>query len=162
MKILGIDPGMATTGYGAIGIKRGNIELLDFGWIKTSKELETTKRFDQMYREMLALLRQIKPDVMAVERLFFNFNVKTAISVSEATGVILLAGAKQRVEVVRYTPLKVKRVVTGYGRASKQEMKKKMRRLLSFRSPKRKKTHFDDVCDALAIAVCHAKMVKKL
>jgi crossover junction endodeoxyribonuclease RuvC len=160
MRILGIDPGTATTGYGAISNVNGQLKLLDFGWIKTSKDLEPGDRYILMYREMISLLNKVRPDVMAVERLFFNFNVKTALSVSEAIGIILLAGAKKKIKVVRYTPLQVKKVITGYGRASKDEMKKKIRKILKFRSPNRKKTHFDDVCDALAIAVCHAKLLK--
>jgi len=159
MIILGIDPGTATTGYGLLKVnkRKKEFELLKFGWIKTPKEMKTEKRLDMIYKEMLGLLKNHKPDVLSIERLFFATNVKTAIGVSEATGVIRLSAARRKIPVVDYAPMQIKLVVAGSGRADKKKMKKEVRKLLNFRSPKRKKTHFDDVCDALAVAICHAR-----
>ena len=164
MLILGIDPGTATTGFGLLKVnkRKKNFELLDFGWIKTPKEMNKGKRLSLIYREIHSLCKNHQPDILSIERLFFATNVKTAMSVSEATGVIRLAAARKRIPVVEYTPMEIKLVVAGSGKAKKKEMKKEVRKLLNFRSPKRKKTHFDDVCDALAVAICHArKMVIK-
>jgi len=159
MIILGIDPGTATTGYGLLKInkKKNNFELVDFGWIKTPKEMESGKRLSMIYREIQTLCKDHQPDILSIERLFFATNVKTAMAVSESTGVIKLAATRKKVPVVEYTPMQIKKEVTGSGRADKNEMKKEVRKLLNFRSPKKKKTHFDDVCDALAVAICHAR-----
>jgi len=159
MIILGIDPGTATTGYGLLKInkKKNNFELVDFGWIKTPKEMESGKRLSMIYREIQTLCKDHQPDILSIERLFFATNVKTAMAVSESTGVIKLAATRKKVPVVEYTPMQIKKEVTGSGRADKKEMKKKVRKLLKFRSPNHKKTHFDDVCDALAVAICHAR-----
>jgi len=159
MIILGIDPGTATTGYGLLKInkKKNNFELVDFGWIKTPKEMESGKRLSMIYREIQTLCKDHQPDILSIERLFFATNVKTAMAVSESTGVIKLAATRKKVPVVEYAPMQIKKEVTGSGRADKNEMKKEVRKLLNFRSPKKKKTHFDDVCDALAVAICHAR-----
>jgi len=159
MLILGIDPGTATTGFGLIKTNgcAEDFTLLDSGWIKTDKNDLHEKRLIVIHKEMLALLKNHKPDVLAIERLFFATNVKTAMAVSEASGVIRLAAAKQKVPVFDYTPMQVKLEICGSGRADKTLVKKKIRKLLSFRSPNHKKTHFDDVCDALAVAICHIR-----
>ncbi len=159
MIILGIDPGTATTGYGLLKInkRRDDFELLKFGWIKTPKEMKRGKRLSLIYREIHLLCRDHQPDILSIERLFFATNAKTAMAVSEATGVIRLAAARKKVPVFEYTPMQIKKEVAGSGRADKKKMKKEVRKLLNFRSPKRKKTHFDDVCDALAVAICHAR-----
>lgn len=160
MKILGIDPGTATTGYGVLSASgRGKFTLLDFGWIKTDKKDSPQDRLVVIHRETLALIKNHKPDVLAIERLFFATNVKTAMAVSEATGVIKLAAAKGKVSVVEYVPMQVKMEVCGSGKADKEMVKRQVRKLLSFRSPNHKKTYFDDVCDALAVAICHWKKV---
>lgn len=156
MLILGIDPGTATVGYGMIKAKSGSFSVLDFGWIKTDKEEKVEKRLDQIYREVLSLLKTHEPDVLAVERLFFYSNQKTAMRVSQAHGVIMLAAARRKTKVAEYAPGEIKKRISGNGRADKNEMKKAVRSLLPVRSPKRKKTHFDDVADALAVAICHA------
>ena len=104
MKILGIDPGTATTGYGVLSAKRSKLTLLDFGWIKTDKKDSPQDRLVVIHRETLALIKNHKPDVLALERIFFATNVKTAMSVSEATGVIKLAAAKGKVPIAEYVP----------------------------------------------------------
>lgn len=157
MVILGIDPGTATTGFGLIETKKKNFQLLNFGWIKTDKDELWDKRLAIIYKEISSLIKNHKPDVLAIERLFFAANAKTAMAVSEATGVIKLAAAKSRIPVVNYAPMQIKMTICGSGKADKTMMKKEVRKLLSFRSPNHKKTHFDDVCDALAVAICHAK-----
>lgn len=159
MLILGIDPGTATTGFGLIQTDGHlkNLKLLDFGWIKTDKNEFRGKRLILIYNEITSLIKNHKPDILAIERLFFSANAKTAMSVSEATGVIRLAAAKMKVSVSEYAPMQVKMEICGTGRADKTMMKKAVRKLFSFRSPNHKKTHFDDVCDALAVAICHIK-----
>lgn len=157
MKILGIDPGTATTGYGLLKTKRNGFELVDFGWIKTDKKESPEKRLKAIHQKVKKIIDDHRPDVLAIERLFFATNAKTVIAVSQAHGVIMLAAATKKVPIVEYTPMEVKFIVSGSGKADKKTMKKKVRKLLSFRSPKKKKTHFDDVCDALAVAICHAK-----
>ena len=158
MIILGIDPGTATTGFGLVETKKGkDFKLLDFGWIKTPKEDNTEVRLKSIHQQMLKLLKGSKPDILSIERIFFATNVKTAMAVSESTGVIRLAAAQRKIPVISYTPMQIKLVVAGSGKASKDEVKKEVRKLLNFRSPNHKKTHFDDVCDALAVAICHAR-----
>lgn len=156
MLILGIDPGTATVGYGMIRVNGKSFDVLDFGWIKTEKEDKAEKRLDIIYKEMLSLFREHRPDVLAIERLFFFNNQKTAMRVSQAQGVIMLAASRNKTEVFEYAPAAIKKRISGNGRADKSEMKKAVRSLLPVRSPKRKKTHFDDVADALAVAMCHA------
>lgn len=158
MRILGIDPGTATTGFGVLKTKRGgNFELLTFDWIHTDKNDASQKRLAVIHKEIKAVIRDFKPDIIAIERLFFATNAKSAIAVSEATGVIKLAASSKKVPIAEYTPMEIKKEITGSGRADKRAVKKAIRKLLSIRSPNRKKTHFDDVCDALAVAICHAR-----
>lgn len=158
MIILGIDPGTATTGYGVIETSaKGLYRLLDFGWIKTSKDDAHEQRLSQIYDRMSEVVRKSQPDVVAMEKLFFATNAKTAIAVGQSMGVIMLAVTQTGRSMFHYTPMQVKLVVGGSGRADKEVMKKTVRSLLKFRSPIHKKTHFDDVCDALAVAICHAR-----
>lgn len=159
MLILGIDPGTATTGFGLIESngQAESFKLLDFGWIKTDKEELRENRLLTIHEEMATLLKKHKPDVLVIEKLFFATNVKTAIAVAEASGIIRLAAARQKIPIFDYTPMQVKLEISGSGRADKMLMKKTVRKLLSFRSPNHKKTYFDDVCDALAVAICHVK-----
>jgi len=159
MRILGIDPGTATTGFGILKTskKSRKFELITFNWIHTDKDEVTSKRLEIIHKRLKRVIKDFKPDIVAIERLFFAANAKTAISVSEATGVIKLAAYSKKVPIVEYTPMEIKKEVTGSGRADKKRVKKEIRRLFSIRSPNHKKTHFDDVCDALAVAVCHAR-----
>ena len=181
MIILGIDPGTARMGWGIIKSKvparggsafggksqksklmdvkklNGNVELLGYGCVVTDKEDGVGKRLTVLRKELRQLLKTHKPEIMAVERLFFGMNAKTAIAVGQATGVILLTASELHVPVVEYTGLQVKLRVAGHGRADKKVVQTQIRRIfgidnLSFKG---KKKGWDDASDALAIAICH-------
>ena len=157
MLILGIDPGTATTGYGVVRKSKNKFEVLEFGLIETDKNGSPGKRLAEIYKKMNLVLRQHKPEVMAIERLFFATNAKTAIRVGQAQGVMLLSAAKAKTEVYEYAPKTIKKVLTGNGHADKKEVQKFVRSFLGakVRSKKGKKTHFDNSADALAVAICH-------
>jgi len=157
MKILGIDPGVATSGYGIISCEKRKILTLESGWISTSKNDGKNERLISTFRQTREIIKKHHPDVISIEKLFFFINAKTVMSVAEFMGVIKLAAALEKVPVVEYAPLAIKMEVTGNGKADKKAVKSSVRKLLNIRSPKRKKTHFDDVSDALAVAICHAK-----
>jgi crossover junction endodeoxyribonuclease RuvC len=153
MKILGIDPGVATTGYGVVEYDNNRLTAVDFGSIITSPKKQLPERLKEIYNSVSKLIRKHRPDEIAVEEIFFAKNMKTAISVSEARGVILLAAAKNRMDSVKeYTPMQVKMAVVGYGRAEKPQVQQMVKVLLALKEiPKP-----DDTADALAIAICHA------
>lgn len=157
MKILGIDPGTATIGVGVIECDGKSLKALDYGWIETSKDEEANKRLCQIHRQMVDLLRKHKPDVLAIERLFFFINVKTAMAVAESIGVIKFAAESEGVRVESYAPLQIKLTIAGSGKADKAMVKSAVKELLHVTSPDKKKTHFDDLADALAVAICYAK-----
>ena len=161
MIILGIDPGTATTGYGVIEANSKGLKLIKFGWISTDKDTDPSLRLQSIYQQMHQILEEFNPDVVAIERLFFWNNAKTAMKVSEAMGVLRLAVVEKRIEIVEYAPLKIKAVVTKNGRAKKDEMKKVVKKILKFRAPAKKKTHFDDAADALGVAICHARILSE-
>jgi len=163
MLILGIDPGTATTGFGFIRVQNGKTLLGDFGLIETDKNGSAGTRFISIEKQMLALFRQFNPDIMAMERLFFAANAKTAMSVGQAQGVMLLAAAKSKVEVVQIAPGTIKKVIAGNGRADKKEVQKALRKVLGakVRSGPKKRTHFDNAADALAVALCYAYTYSK-
>lgn len=154
MIIFGIDPGLATTGYGIIKtkIKSQKIELVDFGCIITKPGFSDDKRLGKIYKELKKIVKKHKPAKIVVEELFFAKNVKTALKVGEARGVILLAARELKVPVFEFTPLEVKLAITGYGRASKQQVQKMIKALLGLKEIPRP----DDVADALAVAICCA------
>ncbi len=163
MRILGIDPGTATTGYGIINANGKTHEVLDFGLIETDKDGSKPKRLQNIHFQMMRLFREHKPDIMVIEKIFFARNAKTAINVGQAQGVMLFSAAKAKTEVVEYAPGTIKKVVTGDGRADKKMIQKCLRKVLGakVRSRKKKKTHFDNAADALAVALCHAYQSKK-
>jgi len=151
MRVLGIDPGLATTGYGIIeqDEDKGSPRLVEAGIITTSAKESTPKRLWALHKETKWLIAEFKPNALAVELVFFSANAKTAIDVAQARGVILLAGHKLTVR--SYTPLEVKRQITGYGRAKKLQVQGMMQRLLNLQEiPKP-----DDAADALAVALCY-------
>ncbi|OGF48560.1 MAG: crossover junction endodeoxyribonuclease RuvC [Candidatus Firestonebacteria bacterium RIFOXYA2_FULL_40_8] len=152
MKILGIDPGIATTGYGLIENKGSNLCLVDYGCILTSPKIPVSERLNKLFNELSKLIKKQKPDEVAVEELFFAKNVKTAMVVSQARGVIVLSCVRSGMKVVsEYTPLEVKMALVGYGRAEKQQVQKMVTTLLNLKEMPKP----DDAADALAIAVCH-------
>lgn len=158
MVILGVDPGTAICGYGLIEKEGNHLKRIAFGAILTAPETATALRLQQISHELQAIIEQYRPDVMAVEQLFFNKNVRTALTVGQARGVILLAGAEAGLDIMEYTPLQVKMAVVGYGRAEKKQVQEMVRILLCLKEiPKP-----DDAADALAIAICHANSYKQL
>ena len=153
MKILGIDPGFATIGFGLVSSDRGSHQLLRYGTITTPPELDFPSRLVMIYDDTTELLAALKPDAAAVEELFWGHNVTTGIGVSHGRGVILLAIAKAGIPLFEYTPMQVKQAVVGYGKAEKHQVMDMTRRLLKIdRTPRP-----DDAADALALALCHGR-----
>ena len=152
MLALGLDPGTATTGFGLVRqLEDGSLEVVDFGVILTSKDLPAAERLSVLFHRLNEILLLHRPETCAVEKLFFQKNVSTAIAVGQARGVLLLALAESGVEVAEYTPNEVKQAVTGYGSADKRQVQEMVRIQLALDSiPKP-----DDAADALAIAICH-------
>jgi crossover junction endodeoxyribonuclease RuvC len=151
MLTLGIDPGTATTGYGLIVEKKDKLVFVDHGVIKTSKKESSQDRLKIIYNELKHIIIEYRPKAIAIEKLFFGVNSKSAISVGQARGMSLLAAAEAGVSVAEYTPLEVKLAVTGYGKADKKQVQQMVKTLLGLEDiPKP-----DDAADALAIAICH-------
>ena len=152
MRILGIDPGLATIGWGVIDTTGVKHKALAYGAIITPAGTSTEKRLALIFAELEAIIKKYQPEVMAVEELFFNTNITTGIRVAEARGVILLCAERCGIELAEYTPLQVKQAVVGYGRAEKKQVITMVTMLLGLPKPPSP----DDTADALAIAVCHA------
>jgi crossover junction endodeoxyribonuclease RuvC len=149
---IGIDPGTATTGYGLVReLRDGSLEAVHFGVIITPKGISDAERLDMLYQQLTGILREYKPVTCGVEKLFFQKNISTAITVGQARGVILLALAQSGLDVAEYTPNEVKLAVAGYGSADKRQVQEMVRILLTL--PQIPKP--DDAADALAIAICH-------
>lgn len=157
MIILGIDPGTATTGFGLIKTSSKKVTLIDFGCIKTPSGEEMPKRLLQLRRELKRLVKEFKPQEMIIERLFFNTNAKTAMTVGQARGVVMLVAAETKVPIFEYTALEAKLELTGYGRSDKKEVEKAVKKHLRIR----RKIKPDDAADALAVAICHVKKCPK-
>ncbi len=153
MRILGIDPGYATIGFGLIEAARGQARMLHYGAITTPAGLPLSRRLYQISADMEELIGQLKPDVIAIEELFFNTNITTGIAVAHGRGVILCTAEKCGVPLFEYTPSQVKLAVTGYGKAEKRQVMDMTKRLLKLSAVPRP----DDAADALAIALCHAR-----
>ena len=153
MKILGIDPGMAIVGYGLIKYENEKYELLTSGSIQTSKNLSDSKRLLEIYNDLSTIIEKYNPDCASVEELFFFKNQKTVIPVAEARGVILTVLEKFSIPTYSYTPMEVKQVLTGYGRAEKKEVEQMVK--LTLETDKLPK--LDDTVDAIAIAICHSR-----
>ena len=152
MRILGIDPGYAIVGYGAIEHSRGKSKMIGYGAITTQPGPDISLRLREIYQDMCKLLDTIRPDAVAVEELFFTNNVTTGIAVAEARGVILLACAQRGLIPAEYTPMQVKQGVVGYGKAEKKQVMEMTRSLLGLKALPQP----DDAADALAVALCHA------
>lgn len=155
MKILGIDPGTATTGFGVI-IKDGpKLKFVDAGVVTTKKEVEMKDRLGTIYECVTQLIEEHKPDCVVVELLFFATNVTTAISVGQARGVVMLAIGQAGLPMFEYTPMQIKQAVTGYGRADKKQIQEMVKMMLGLDGiPKP-----DDAADGLAIAITHANQL---
>lgn len=153
MIILGIDPGYAIVGWGVVRYERARFKPLAFSAIITPAGMDFSQRLERIHAETSLLLATHQPDAVAVEKLYFKNNQKTAIDVAQARGVILLAARQAGVELYEYTPLQVKSAVTGYGKAEKPQVMEMTRRLLGLRTVPKP----DDTADALAIAICHGQ-----
>ncbi len=152
MRILGIDPGYAIVGLGIIEYDGNSFRTIEYGAVTTPANIEFSDRLLEIYNQIKELILIYKPDVMAIEKLFFNSNQKTAIDVAQARGVIILAAKQSGIPCYEYTPLQVKQAVVGYGRAIKSQVIEMTKKILMLnKTPKP-----DDVADALAIAICHA------
>ncbi len=158
MRILGIDPGVATIGFGLIEADRANVRLLQYGVITTPAGLPLSSRLYQISQDMSQLLEQFKPQEMAVEELFFSKNITTGIAVAHGRGVILLEAERAGVPAYEYTPMQVKQAVAGYGGAEKRQVMLMTQRLLRMKNIPRP----DDAADALAIAICHGRSATSL
>nr|MBI5455757.1 crossover junction endodeoxyribonuclease RuvC [Candidatus Levybacteria bacterium] len=149
MIVLGIDPGIARTGWGIIEVSGSKVKAIDYGCFETSSKEELSIRLEKLYLEISKLIKIHKPQVLGIEELFFNTNAKTALIVGHARGVVLLCAAKAGLEIKGFTPLEVKIALTGYGRAEKAQMGKMVKAVLNLKElPKP-----DDTTDALAVAL---------
>ena len=155
MIILGLDPGTATTGFGIIEATQDELSCLHYGIITTEANTKDENRLMIIYSELESLLKEYKPEAVAIEKIFFFKNPKTVMPVSQARGVMLLAAAKQNIPIFEFTPLQVKIAVTGYGRAQKKQVQEMVKNLLNLEKiPKP-----DDAADALAIAISYSYLL---
>ncbi len=151
MRIIGIDPGIAITGYGLIEENGGDYYYIASGCVRTPKEWDSALRLKEIHDFIYDLVAEYSPQALAVEKLFFSKNVRTAFQVGEARGVIILAAARCNLDLFEYTPLQVKQAVAGYGKAEKMQVQKMVQMLLKLNTLPR----LDDEADALAVALCH-------
>ena len=156
MIVIGIDPGLATVGFGVIRTENENIIPISYGCIRTCADKQTPQRLLEIFNEIKSLFEKYKPEVIAVEKLFFSKNVTNGLSVSEARGVIFLAAALQNIPILEYTPNQVKQAITGSGKADKKQVQEMIKRLLGLDEiPKP-----DDAADGLSIALCYINWQK--
>ena len=151
MIILGIDPGLAIVGWGVLEYSKGKFRVMGYGSIQTKAGLPVEERITQIYDGMNTIIDKYKPEVMAIEELFWNTNQKTGIVVAEARGVIILAARRANIPIFEYTPLQVKQAIVGYGRAEKKQVIMMVTTFLGLKEAPKP----DDTADALAIAICH-------
>lgn len=153
MRILGIDPGVGTVGFGVVDSDRGKDAYVACGVITTPPNTPLSPRLDMIYNDLNELIVTFSPEAIAVEELFFSKNITTGIAVAHGRGVILLSAYRSGVPVFEYTPMQVKQAVAGYGGAKKNQVIYMVQRLLNMKTPPRP----DDAADALALAICHAR-----
>ncbi len=151
MKILGIDPGYAILGYGVVEKTGNKFKVCSYGSITTDAGMPMPERLEHLYDSLREIIEEEKPDVAAVEELFFNTNAKTAILVGQARGVAILACIKGGLEIEEYTPLQIKQALVGYGRAEKKQVQMMVKTILNLKEVPKP----DDTADALAAAICH-------
>ena len=153
MKILGIDPGTGILGFGIIEVTiQGKVTMVDAGVIRTPVKQPDSQRLLTIYTDLTDIIKDFKPEIISVEKLFFAQNVTTAMSVSQARGVVLLCGEQNGLELFEYTPLQIKQAVTGYGKADKKQVQEMVRVILNLQEVPKP----DDAADALAAAICHS------
>jgi len=156
MRILGIDPGIAIVGYGVVDKEGNRYKTVAYDAVTTKAHTPLEDRLEKVYNGVCEIIKEYKPDAMSIEELFFNNNAKTALTVGQARGVIILAAVQHHIPVYEYTPLQVKQALTGYGRASKTQIQQMMKSMLGLTEVPKP----DDVADALAIAVCHGNSMR--
>ncbi|MEO6761366.1 MAG: crossover junction endodeoxyribonuclease RuvC [Candidatus Saccharimonadales bacterium] len=156
MRIIGIDPGTGILGFGVIDASGGKAKLVDAGVIRTPVHEDDAVRLQTIFDELTDIITATKPTVMSVEKLFFAQNVTTAMTVSQARGVILLCGKQAGLEIFEYTPLQIKMAITGYGRADKKQMQEMVRVIMGLKVAPQP----DDCADAIAAALMHAQTIK--
>lgn len=154
MRIIGIDPGTGILGFGVIEEKSGQLKLIDAGVVKTPAHTPLDERLEEIYSSLKQIIAETKSDTMSIEKLFFAKNVTTAMAVSHARGVAMLAGRKAGLKIAEYTPLQIKQTLTGYGRADKKQMQEMVRIQLGLKAVPKP----DDAADALAAAITHHLM----
>ena len=156
MRILGIDPGTGILGFGVIDVQRGKPQIVDAGVIRTPVHEDDAVRLLTIYEELTDIITQNKPEIMSVEKLFFARNVTTAMTVSQARGVVLLTAMQAQLQIHEYTPMQIKQAITGYGKADKKQMQEMVRVILNLKEiPKP-----DDAADALAAAITHSMTMR--
>ena len=153
MRILGVDPGIATIGFALLDFDKQKYSLLRCGVITTPAHTALSSRLEIIYADLNQVIEAFRPDVVAIEELFFNTNITTGISVAHGRGVILLACRQAGLKIYEYTPLQVKQAVVGYGRAEKKQVMEMVKRLCCLSEPPKP----DDAADAVALALCHAR-----
>ena len=158
MIILGVDPGVATVGFGIISESGGIPKPMRYGVVTTPAGVRLALRLAQIRSDISELIEAFRPDALAVEELFFNTNLKTAIAVAHGRAAIILAGEEHGIPMFEYTPLQIKKAVAGYGRAPKKQVMDMVRRLLAMEHTPQP----DDAADALAVAICHARYANSL
>ena len=158
MRILGIDPGIATIGFGVVDSEKSSQKLINCGVISTPAHTSLSSRLVQIYDDMCQLIELFQPEAVSIEELFFNTNTTTGIAVAHGRGVILLACRKAGLKVYEYTPLQVKQAVVGYGRAEKAQVMDMVKRICHLPAPPKP----DDAADAVALALCHARSATSL
>lgn len=156
MRILGIDPGTGILGFGVIQVDKGKAQLVDAGVIRTPVHEDDAVRLLTIYEELTDIIAATNPTVMSVEKLFFARNVTTAMTVSQARGVVLLCGKQAGMEIFEYTPMQIKQAITGYGKADKKQMQEMVRVILGLSEVPKP----DDCADALAAALTHAQTTR--
>lgn len=156
MRIIGIDPGTGILGFGVVDVERGRFTLVTAGVITTPAHTPLDERLEEIYDGLTEIIRETNPTVMSIEKLFFSRNVTTAISVSHARGVAMLAGRKARLPIAEYTPMQIKQAITGYGKADKKQVQEMVRVLLGLKEVPKP----DDAADALATALTHSQTLR--
>lgn len=156
MRIIGIDPGTGILGFGVVDVTNGKFKLVDAGVISTPAHTPLDVRLEDIFDNLMEIIGDSRPDVMSIEKLFFSKNVTTAMSVSHARGVAMLAGRKNKLPIAEYTPMQIKQTVTGYGGADKKQVQEMVRIQLGLRDVPKP----DDCADALAAAITHSLMTR--
>lgn len=154
MRVIGIDPGTGILGFGVVDFEGTKATMVDAGVIKTPPHTPLDERLEDIFDSLTEIIRETKPQIMSIEKLFFARNVTTAMSVSHARGVAMLTGRKAKLEIVEYTPMQIKQTLTGYGKADKKQVQEMVRLHLNLREVPKP----DDCADALAAAITHSMM----